>query len=679
MNYIWKTFFSLSFSGSLLILVLFIGKHFFKNKLSRQWQYYIWIIAIMRLLVPFAPKTNLMGNLFQTIDFAVISLDMVETVQTLPEDKSNLQTIHNIKQKEQENIQEKKGLLDNQTIRDQVTVLLNNVWLIWLVIAFVLFIRKITIYESFMRYVKSGQIPVSDIKLLDHLAMIQEQLKIKKNMELCVNPLMISPLLIGFFSPCIVLPSIDISEKEFHYIVLHELMHYQRRDMFYKWLVQITICLHWFNPLVHIMGHEINKACEFSCDETIIARLNFNQTQEYGRTLLNAMAMVGTYKEVIGSVTLSENKELLKERLQAIMSFKKKTRLVKVISIVLIFVLCFGSTVSGAYVTSPTANLKKKQSAISLDTKTMNGKLQPTDFAIECTSEKIIVKQGGTKFKVEVDSKSEDSYTIRNNTNIPYKERYYRFNKWDIIVEKEKNLTPSAVLSSAITLTIPSNIDEPALYLHTLSGNIYVEGLEHVKLAAESRSGNISVKDTAAKYISAASYDGNINLTDVTSTDNIEVYSAKGLVTAKLGISSSQYAIKIDTESDADITINKQHYNGGTYTIGDNKKQIFTLKGLSNTFQVSNISFSKNKETKVLKKNKHKQQTQEESYWTEKEFLSFMKIQKQKYKELLSNGNITKEEFNTYISTDKETLKEIQRGIEVPKASTGNIENGIGT
>ena len=39
--------------------------------------------------------------------------------------------------------------------------------------------------------------------------------------ELCVNPLVSSPLLIGFFHPCIVLPSADIPEKDFRCIVLH--------------------------------------------------------------------------------------------------------------------------------------------------------------------------------------------------------------------------------------------------------------------------------------------------------------------------------------------------------------------------------------------------------------------------------------------------------------------------
>ena len=69
------------------------------------------------------------------------------------------------------------------------------------------------------------------------------------------------------------LPSADIPGKDFRYIILHELMHYKRRDMFYKWLVQITVCLHWFNPLVHLMSREITKACEFSCDEAVLAKM----------------------------------------------------------------------------------------------------------------------------------------------------------------------------------------------------------------------------------------------------------------------------------------------------------------------------------------------------------------------------------------------------------------------
>ena len=86
--------------------------------------------------------------------------------------------------------------------------------------------------------------------------------------------------------------------------------------MFYKWLVQITVCLHWFNPLVHLMSREITKDCEFSCDEAVLAKMGCDNAQDYGQTLLDAMAAVGKYKENPSAVTLSENKQLLKRKVR---------------------------------------------------------------------------------------------------------------------------------------------------------------------------------------------------------------------------------------------------------------------------------------------------------------------------------------------------------------------------
>ena len=131
-------------------------------------------------------------------------------------------------------------LTPDQPFQDIVSLLINHIWLIWLMVMLGMLIRKVTIYQSFIRYVNAGLTPVSDIEILDQLSVIEEQAGIKRQVELCINPLISSPLLIGFFHPCIVLPSSDISEKDFRHIVLHELTHYKRGDMFYKWLVQIV-------------------------------------------------------------------------------------------------------------------------------------------------------------------------------------------------------------------------------------------------------------------------------------------------------------------------------------------------------------------------------------------------------------------------------------------------------
>lgn len=70
MNEPLKVVLSLSLSGTLLILLLFSLRSLFKERLSKRWQYYIWLVAVARLLFPFAPETNLMATLFQGIDRA---------------------------------------------------------------------------------------------------------------------------------------------------------------------------------------------------------------------------------------------------------------------------------------------------------------------------------------------------------------------------------------------------------------------------------------------------------------------------------------------------------------------------------------------------------------------------------------------------------------------------------
>lgn len=147
--------------------------------------------------------------------------------------KSDLQNI-DIENMNQCNINQKKVPPINHPIQDIINILSSNIWLIWIIIAVILFIRKITIYQSFVQYVKAGQLPVADTILLDQIAIILEQVGVKKAVELCINPLISSPLLIGFLHPCIILPSMNIGKKEFQYTVLHELTHYRRLDMFYK-------------------------------------------------------------------------------------------------------------------------------------------------------------------------------------------------------------------------------------------------------------------------------------------------------------------------------------------------------------------------------------------------------------------------------------------------------------
>ena len=366
MNIALKIILSMSISGTLLIFVLLLAKKVWQDKISRQWQYYIWLIVILRLILPFAPEVNLMRTIYQTVE-QMQTQDLfatkLQTTLNLMEDRENSTSNRTQASDKINDFTERKmteqPLQDNalsqvksRRLRDFLIVLLWFVkwfWLVWLVVAFGMIVRKITAYQSFVNCVKAGLTPVCDIEKLEKLSAAMEQIGIKRPVELGVNPLVSSPMLIGFFHPCIVLPNADIDEKDFYYIILHELIHLKRRDILYKWLVQFTVCLHWFNPMVYLMRREIIKACEFSCDEAVLEIVGEYYASDYGKTLLDAMPTVGRYKESFGVVTLNQNKQLLRERLCAIMSFRKKSKGMVAVTGVLTLSILLGTIFIGIY------------------------------------------------------------------------------------------------------------------------------------------------------------------------------------------------------------------------------------------------------------------------------------------------------------------------------------------
>lgn len=358
---IFRTVLFMSVSGSLFILILLLGKRFFKNTFSRQWQYYVWLIVVLRLLLPFGLEINLMGSVYQVFDRTIMQALPTAGQQNLRQDAADFavhsenmaQEIQKADQPEstagEKRLSEWQNRLSAGKEKPEggISVFLNGIGWVWLFIALGMLIRKITAYQSFVRYVTAGAEPVSDVAFLEELSAAASQMGVDRRVELCVNPLLSSPTLAGVFHPCIVLSGADVSREELRYIVIHELTHCKRWDIFYKWLVQVVVCLHWFNPLVHLMSREINNACEFSCDEAVLKKTGYENAGDYGKTLLETMAAVGKYRESSAAVTLSTNKELLKERLGAIMSCGEKPGAVRVLTVVLTICLIFGAVFIG--------------------------------------------------------------------------------------------------------------------------------------------------------------------------------------------------------------------------------------------------------------------------------------------------------------------------------------------
>lgn len=402
---ILKLFFSMSLSGALLILALFLTKPLYRERTSRQWQYYVWLIVIARLLLPFSPLESISGMLVGQAEQTILQLESAQEPKSAAvqgngtaETKNNLAgttnspiknglagTTNSLPETEAGYVGDKNdfsGLISSNAVQNNgyasqnsntnaknnqettiVAKAFSHLWVVWLGVAVILFVRKVTIYQSFVKYMTASREEVSDIRLLNALAEAGSQINVKRPVELYTNKLVSSPLLIGFFHPCIVFPSMELSDTDFVYTVWHELTHYKRLDMFYKWLLQLTMCLHWFNPLVWMMGRELGRACELACDEAVISGLDEQGRRAYGDTLLHALKAESRYQSPFTSVMLSEDAEQIKERLCVIMNFKKSSKLTILLSILFTAALFAGATTAGAAV--PTNKQPEQPAAVS--------------------------------------------------------------------------------------------------------------------------------------------------------------------------------------------------------------------------------------------------------------------------------------------------------------------------
>ena len=365
MDELIKILLMLSLSGTLFLLIIWILKYFYKKVFSKIWQYYILLLVALRFLLPVFTGYNIAGYFFKIAGGVAIQNNAVVT-NTGPEDIKSIKGAENIEKDTEKVNRDKnkkaKDIVNKVTMLNYIlkglSFLYNNLFYIWLVFFIIFVTRNIIVYKGFMDYIKSTSEKVQDTAILDLLAECRQKLGINKNIEVYFNPAVSSPVLAGFWQACIIIPPGVASNDKLFYVFLHELVHYKRKDMLYKWFIQAVICIHWFNPFVHMLGKEVNKTCELSCDEAVISILNKEQRRAYGDTLLSFVRVKNSYRRNTGSITLTEGAAQLKERLGAIMDFKKRSGIIKFTTILVTIIICLGFPLSGVYAATSKENIK---------------------------------------------------------------------------------------------------------------------------------------------------------------------------------------------------------------------------------------------------------------------------------------------------------------------------------
>lgn len=87
-------------------------------------------------------------------------------------------------------------------------------------------------------------------------------------------------MLAGLFHPAVYLTNERYEKQELCFILTHELTHYQRKDLWYKLLMQVVVSIYWFNPFLYKMRRDAERIVENLCDARVVGGLSSSGAAE---------------------------------------------------------------------------------------------------------------------------------------------------------------------------------------------------------------------------------------------------------------------------------------------------------------------------------------------------------------------------------------------------------------
>lgn len=286
---------------SLTAVVLLCAKGLFREQLSPRWQYGVWGILALRILLPAgvlgrslfpwgrvaleAAKTAVEGGLSSAL---CAPYDVTRVYAPVP------------------------LFLKGFPRPGSITDVLFYLYAAGVVLSLLWFLGA---YLGLRRTLKRARRP--EPERLAQLEAVCARYGLEAPARIVVCPAAESAFVCGPLRPVLVLPEGETDDK----VLLHELLHLKYGDVWAGVGMCVLRCLHWCNPFLWYCWDWAQNDCEALCDQRVLERLEGEERREYGKILLS---MAGDrYARAPGTSSMANGGANIKRRITAIARFKR--------------------------------------------------------------------------------------------------------------------------------------------------------------------------------------------------------------------------------------------------------------------------------------------------------------------------------------------------------------------
>ena len=187
---------------------------------------------------------------------------------------------------------------------------------LWLLGALWVLLPKLRARRALERLVCASR-PAAEAPVPEVLLQCRTLLGLRRQPEVRTSPAVSSPLVTGIFHPVILLPEQPMDPETLKCLLLHELDHIYRGDLWVRLGSLAALTIHWYNPLFHMLDRTVREVGEERCDEDVAILLNRRERLRYGQILLQMAA--GSTERAGPWVLCLSSREALERRLSKIL------------------------------------------------------------------------------------------------------------------------------------------------------------------------------------------------------------------------------------------------------------------------------------------------------------------------------------------------------------------------
>ena len=327
MTNLWTVlYFTLSITLTGLMLVLF--KRLFQDKLNARWHYLVWLVLLVRAILPANVK------IFST-GFALNNIWMEPVKKLRGTVEMGMESL----------LSSPFGMGggDLSLLKGGTWSLTDKVFVVYIAGVVLFLLYDLLIYGRLRKDIAKGRdgSPALQEKICNtaekYDLLVQKKVKVCRDIE--------TPFLCGFFKPVLVIPEMmeeTIDEK----VLLHEMLHLKHKDVLVNVALHLLQALNWFNPFVYWLCRIIRNDSEALCDQRVLEKLEGEEKREYGMLLLDMAD--SRYASRIGTTSMANGAKNIKTRIQRIVDFGRAPKGAAFATGCITVMLCLAS-VSFAY------------------------------------------------------------------------------------------------------------------------------------------------------------------------------------------------------------------------------------------------------------------------------------------------------------------------------------------